>query len=240
MRMRRGRMLSARIGVGLAVFFLTLGLGTAFGVARGLRPVLEKLFPERRLIVRPPALNLSLVRFQTRNITDPDLEVFRSIPGVSRVDPQMPIAFPIHAEGHLAPMQDDIVTEIVIHGVPRELVADAVPADEPFDWTFDASRPCPAVISSYFLDLYNLGIAESNRLPKLNENALVGKTFTLVLGQSVIVPGMGAGKTRRVSCAVAGFTRDPNLAGVAIPLSAARAFNQWEAGSNFVAKYNHR
>lgn len=238
MRMRRGRMLSARIGVGLAVFFLTLGLGAAFGVARGLRPALEKLFPERKLIVRPPALNVALLKLQTLNINDESLAAIRAIPGVARVDPQMPIGFPIHAEGTLGPTQEEIVTEIVVHGAPRDLVADGIPDDESFEWKMGEARPCPVVVSSYFLDLYNLGISESTGLPKLNESAMIGRKFNLVLGESVIVMGAGSGKRKTVGCAVVGFTRDPNLAGIAIPLGAVRAFNEWYSGADFVAKYN--
>ncbi len=173
------------------MFFLALGLGASIGVWRGLRPALEKLFPERKLIVRPPALRLSLVKVETQRITDDTLERLRVLPGVGRVDPQMPATFPLHAEGKFGPMPEPIVTEIVVHGVPRDLVADSIPESESFEWTLEEVRPCPVVVSSYFLDLYNLGISESNRLPKLNESALRGKTFTLVLGESVIATGAG-------------------------------------------------
>ncbi len=232
-RMRRIRMLSARLGIGLAVFFLALGLGASLGIWRGLQPALEKLFPERKLIVRPPAVDVAMLRVQTLKITGATLKQFRDLEGVARVDPQMPVKFPVHAEGTIGPLQDSLATEIVIHGVPRSLVAESLPEDESFEWTFKDTRPCPVVVSSYFLDLYNLGLSESIHLPKLNEGALLGRTFELVLGESVVVMGAGTGKTRRVECAVAGFTRDPNLTGVAAPLSAVRAFNEWYYGDEY-------
>jgi hypothetical protein len=237
LRMRRGRMVPARIGVGLAVFFLALGLGASIGVWRGLRPALTKLFPERKLLVRPPALRVSLVKLQTQRITDDTLARLRALPGVARVDPQMPATFPLHAEGKLGPMPEPLATEIVVHGVPRDLVADSISASESWHWTLGDNRPCPVVVSSYFLDLYNLGISESLRLPKLNESALKGKGFQLVLGESVITSGAGTGQRREVECDVVGFTRDPNLAGVAMPLSAVRSFNEWYYGKPYIPSY---
>lgn len=236
-RIRRSRLLSARLGIGFAVFFLTLGLGAAIGAWRSVRPVLEKVFPPQTLIVRPAAMNVSLLRVRVGNLTDSTLDSIRAIPGVRGVNAHMPVQFPLHARGKLGPMQEEIVTEIAVHGVGREVVADALEAGETFDWELDDARPCPVVISSYFLDLYNLGLAESNRLPQLNERALIGKTFTLVLGTSAILGPGDAERYRHVQCAAAGFTRNPNLAGVALPISAVRSFNRWYLGENHEATY---
>jgi hypothetical protein len=236
-RIRRSRLFSARLGIGFAVFFLTLGLGAAMGAWRSLQPVLEKVFPPQTLIVRPAALNVALLRVRTGTITDSTLDCIRAIPGVRRVNAHMPVQFPLHARGKLGPMQEEIVTEIAVHGVGRAVVADALNAGEPFVWELEDSRPCPVVISSYFLDLYNLGLAESNRLPQFNERALIGKTFTLVLGVSAILGPGDTERYRQVQCAVAGFTRDPNLAGVALPIEAVRSFNRWYLGENYEATY---
>lgn len=236
-RIRRSRLFSARLGIGFAVFFLSLGLGAAMGAWRSVRPVLEKVFPPQTLIVRPAAFNVALLRVRTATLTDSTLDAIRAIPGVRGVNAHMPVQFPLHARGKLGPMQEEIVTEIAVHGVGREVVADALDATETFVWQLNDPRPCPVVISSYFLDLYNLGLAESNRLPQFNERALIGKTFTLVLGISAI---LGPGNTERyqqVQCAVAGFTRDPNLAGVALPIEAVRSFNRWYLGETYEATY---
>lgn len=233
LRLHKPRFRIARFGVALSVFFLVLGLGAVRAVSEALRPTLEKLFPERKVLVAPKALEVAFVKVNAKRIDDDALARIRALPGVAAAHGHMPIQFPIHAVGKLGPMAGELATEIVVHGVDRALVADGLPETEPFDWTLDPNGglppgepPVPVVVSAYFLDLYNAGLAETNGLPQLTEKALFGRRFRLVLGESTFRAARGE-RRREVECRVVGLTRDPQLAGVAVPLSAVRSFNRW-------------
>lgn len=239
-RLRRARWRVARVGVAAAAFFLALGLGGAMGLIRWLRPALDQLFPERVLVIRPPVMDVWALRLQGPKIDAAALERLRALPGVERISPLAPVTFPLHARGRLPGIAEPMVTEIALHGVSREMVADGLSEGESFEWDFTSGRPCPVVVSSYFLDLYNLGLAESYRLPRLSEAALRGRHFELVLGESAMVgPGPEAGgRTRVVPCVIAGLSRDPLIAGVAAPLSAVQAFDEWYYGERRPAAWS--
>jgi hypothetical protein len=83
------------------------------------------------------------------------------------------------------------------------------------------------VVSRYFLDLYNLGLARANGLPLLNPHSLVGRHVTITLGASTVLGvSKNAPSPREVKGIVAGFTAQPAMIGLALPEEVVHALNQ--------------
>lgn len=203
---------------------------TASAVAylRGeLRPRLRELFPERRVIVRPAANELLMMRFEGPKIDEATVAHFRSLAEVERVHPQMAAAFPVSAAFDMATVGMGFETDIILFGVPQELVEKdlAIPG-----MAFDASTlkepRIPALISEYFLDAYNLGFAESAGMPKLSRRAFLGVEFEILLGESTIGLMETNAAPREVGARVSGLTGNPFLFGICIPLEVMQEFNR--------------
>jgi predicted lysophospholipase L1 biosynthesis ABC-type transport system permease subunit len=115
--------------------------------------------------------------------------------------------------------------------VEKWLLDDRAPAD----FTYRPGKPLPSVLSEYFLDLYNLALAESNNLPKFSPSAIIGREFRLVLGESSLRPQGGilqaiTGASRPaqvIPSKIVALTNNPDLLGLVIPLDAAETFNAW-------------
>jgi hypothetical protein len=188
------------------------------------RPEIERLFPQQRILVEPAGMDVVFLRLQSGSITEDVLMRLGNLEGVVAVHPQMAAEFPAMAEVKLPGMANAFSSEAAIFGVSTEMIAAELPSGSSFDPP-PAGRPVPVMASAYFLDLYNLGIAESNRLPKITERAAVGREFDLILGDSMI--GMGSrSRVRSVRARVVGLTRDPNLVGLIVPMQVLASWNR--------------
>src|SRR5690606_14823335 len=112
--------------------------------------------------------------------------------------------FPLRAEGYL--MGQGLSTDAVVHGVPRQLVADALSDDVSWSTQTLGVNTWPVVGSQYFLDLYNLGYARSAGLPLIDEDFVLGKHFDLVLGENTIGLGRTEEPVRRLRLRIVGMT----------------------------------
>ena len=196
------------------------------------RPLLQELsraFPEKRLVVKPKTLEMGPVKMNRTKLNENIIQKVSDIKGVARVFPMQPISFPVRAEGRI--FGQEIMTDIVINGVAPELVQDSIAPGEHFEsMDFQSGLEVPVIISRYFLDLYNLGVAQANNLPQFSQSAGIGRTFDLVLGESTLSTLVSPLKSRRIPCRVVGFTPDVTLFGLVIPLRVAREMNQWRHG----------
>ncbi|MEQ8819080.1 MAG: FtsX-like permease family protein [Sumerlaeia bacterium] len=216
----------------LIVFAATVSAAIAafvFGILgyiqEEVRPEIRSLFPESRLIVRQPDLDISILRFNFGRIDDRIVDQVRAIEGVEAVYPQMAAQFPASATVTIGSLGDGLATDVVIHGVPPELVAQDLPPGTDWTWEPDSGESVPIAVSAYFLDLYNLGLAEGAGLPKLSEAAAIGRVFDLELGASTM--GLAsAGKPRTIKGKVVGLTRNPLVVGLAAPLETVAAWNE--------------
>lgn len=213
---------------GMAVGMLALSAAAVFGLGLGrtLDEYRRNVFPENRVLLRPRSIELVWLQVETASITPQTLEKVRRIPGVRRVSPEATIRFPISAEGTLA--GTSMTTDITVTGVESWLLGKDVPST--FTYRPNANQEVPAVLASYFLDLYNTALAESNQLPKLSPSAVIGRRFRLRLGESSLRSASGESANSRVAevnCRIVGLSRDPNLLGLLIPLETVEAFNEW-------------
>ncbi len=223
--MRGKRLRNAAVVGGLSVGMLALGLSSVagLGTARSLQRHLEALFPEQRVVVRPTTIEAFMLQAETVVITPETVEAVRALPGVVRVCPEATVRFPISGQGRL--LGKAYSTDLTVTGIEGWLLGDEMPEDFSYDPETDES--VPAVLSHYFLDLYNIALAESNNLPKFSPAAIIGRHIDLKLGESTLHPPDETHRTRIVRSHIAGLTRNPDLLGLLVPLEVVESFNEW-------------
>ena len=241
LRRRPGRTLTAvlAIAIGIGIFHLVTAL--AFALRSQVLEKIEAIFPEHTLLVRAPSIELGPLAFSpgalVPRITPQAIAMIRDVPGVLAVYPMLPLQVPALATGNLMGYSGS--TDVAVYGVPPELIKPEVTGRRGFYYADPAQAPVPVVVSRYFVDLFNLGLAESQGLPKLTDKAVIGRQFELVLGASLldIEEGASTASQRRVRAEVVGLTRNPNLLAIAIPLEYVREFNRWYHGPDVKEQY---
>lgn len=217
------------VGMALALSVGTLALGFAllggWGVGRSLEGYLDELFPARRIMLHPRALNLLWLKVETASIVPETISALYNIEGVKRVSPEAVVRFPVYASGEIG--GDEFGTDLALSGVEKWMLGEDAPED--FEYEPGSGDLLPAVVSKYFLDVYNISFAESNGLPKLTEQAVIGRHYELHLGTSTVRPvdAMAGEKYHVLKGQIVGVSKNPHLLGVAIPLNAVESFNEW-------------
>ena len=199
---------------------------TAFAYMREeVRPRLRELFPERRVVIRSRTGEVLFLQTQGPRITEKAVRAYREMPEAEAVYPQLSAAFPVSAEFNMESIGTGFQTDIILFGVPREMVADDIfpPAEKAPPR--GGEKSIPVLISEYFLDAYNLGLAESSGMPKLGRSAVLGIEFDLILGESTVALGESAAPARTVPARVVGLTPNPDLFGVIMPLGKLKDYN---------------
>lgn len=228
------REIAQRLGAAAVLVFCTavgclaaaLALHVVLYLQRDVRPFLAEMFPPQRLVVRPGEANLLFFNMQTGKLTNEVADRLLATPGVQHVAGQMAAEFPAMAEVMLGPGDDvAFVSDAVLYGVPRDLIADSLPRGATFDWAPGDPEPVPVAASMFFLDLYNVGLAEGAGLPRFSKSAIIGRELDLVLGESSVGVG-GTGRPERVRAKVVGLTTDPALVGLCVPLELMGAWNE--------------
>jgi hypothetical protein len=216
--------LALAFATAINVIAFTLGFGT---VRQAVRHA-EELFPRGLLTVRPKAVTLLAFQVNASRLDDSAVERISHLDGVDFVAPQLSLKMPLRAEGQI--MGQSATSDVVVVGIDEKLVAADV-ADG-YKFTFDeaTSLPIPCVIPRFFLDMYNLAYADSLGLPKISEGYPIGKSFSLVVGETYLFGG-APGKSATLPCQVVGLTRQtPLMVGILIPLRHAKALNTWFQG----------
>lgn len=210
--------------------------GTLFGLSfsaflflRGeIRPRLRELFPERRVIVRPASAELLIFKMEGPRITEQDLQDFRAMEEVENAFGQMIASFPISASFQMESIGEGIETDIIIYGVDEGLIANDLVLKSDFPPRPGSRDLMPTLISDYFVDAYNLGLAEGAGMPKLARTAVLGIQYDLILGESVT--GLGTAERtaapQTVRARVSGMTSNPALFGVVVPAETMAAWNR--------------
>ena len=195
---------------------------------------LAQLFPPERVRLEAKRLSVWGVDAEPKPITDQAVEALRTRDDVENVFTVEPVRFPVRAEGNL--FGETISTDVVVHGVERELIEDALADNIKWQPPLSVDDPIPTVFSRYFLDLYNLGYARAQGLQLLNEKLVLGRHFTLVLNESTLRMDDPSRPTARYQCVLVGMTSQPAMLGMAIPADLVRVFNR-NLASDPIAKY---
>lgn len=223
LRQYPGRALAALLVLALAstLMLALAGAGAALRFRVGSR--LGDIFPEEQVRLETARGSLGPLAIEGRPITDQTIDTLRGNAAVKQVHPVEAIRFPARVEGSL--FGTEYSSDAVIHGLDRALVADAITTATP--WAIPASpNPFPVVISSYFLDLYNLGLARAGGLPLLSPAAVVGRHFKIYLGESTIGLAKTKEPVRWLDVRIVGVSRQPGLIGLALPLEVVSGLNR--------------
>lgn len=223
---QRARLLILALCVALTGLVFGLAFSAVLYLRGEIRPRLRELFPERRVVVTPASSDVFFLKLEGPRITPGAVDQFRAMPEVARAYPQLSASFPVSADFEMQSLGVGFVTDIILFGVDFDLLRDTI---SPEAWAVHERQndgAVPVLISEYFLDAYNLGLAESSGMPKLSRSSVLGVEFDLLMGESTI--GMGAvsaaPKARRAR--VVGMTPDPLLFGVTMPIEPLREANQ--------------
>ena len=224
LRQYPGRALAALVVLAVAALLMLTLAGAGAALRFRVGAYLAQLFPEERLWLEAGRMSLGPIALEGRPITDQTIEAVTRRPEVARLWPIESIRFPVYAEGNL--FGQEIRSEAVIHGAPRELIADALAPDQPWGLPAKPDGEVPIVVSRYFLDLYNLGLARSSGLPLLSPASVLGRHLTVVLNASaVIAPSVGQ-NSRAVRAVVVGITAQPAIIGLVMPDGVVHGFNK--------------
>ncbi len=228
LRLRPWRYCALSLAIGFGALALSVGLAIGLGPSRAIQSQMEEIFPEQRLVLKPATVDVLVLSVESTLITEATLEKVAAIEGVKRVSPEITVRFPLRAEGALFGMTYS--TDLTVTGVEPWVLGDKLPDN--FWWEEGKRDWIPAIFSQYFLDLYNMALAESNGLPKLSPQAAIGRDFWVVLGESSIRPSKKDTKLRYEECRIVGLSDNPDLLGLLLPIEAVRDFNHWRGFRN--------
>jgi hypothetical protein len=225
---RHLRQYPGRAGAALAVLALAstlmlalAGAGAALRFRIGSR--LNDLFPEEQVRLEVQRGSLGPIAIEAGLITDDTLKKLRAIPQVKAVHPIEAIRFPIRVQGNL--FGTEISSDAVIHGMERALVSDAI--DTHTAWaTPSGQEQFPVIVSSYFIDLYNLGMARASGLPLIAPSAVKNRHFKIYVGESTVGLGKTKVPVRWLDCRIVGVSHQPGLLGLALPLEVVSGLNR--------------
>lgn len=226
LRQYPGRSLTALAVLMLAsTLMLTLaGAGAALQFRVG--NYLGRIFPEEQLWLEAGRAALGPIALEPKPITDATVKSIRERPEVAAVWPVEPLRIPAAVSGNLFGQQ--LTSDAVVHGVERELVADALSKDAIWGPPAKAGEAYPVVVSRFFIDLYNLGMARAAGLPLLSESSVVGRHATFYIGASTVMalPGGNQRQPRTFTGVVVGLTSHPGMLALMMPADVVRALNK--------------
>jgi len=208
------------LGVGALTFFLALGAGLSAAVTTVFPPV------TREIEVVLPQVAVGALLGGDRKLDDDAVAQLSRIPGVERAWPKMALRFPAitRYNGSFFGKELHMGLEVIGVGIPPELIGGD--AKFPFaDPGADSKKPIPVVINRRFLEIYNKVFAPQRGLPKLTESMLIGFTFPVDLGRSWVAARTMPNPVES-SLQLVGFSDLATLAGVTMPLAAAKRLNQ--------------
>jgi hypothetical protein len=239
LRRRPGRTLTAvfAIAMGIGIFHLVTAL--ALALRSQVLDRIETIFPERAMVVRAKAIELGPIAltpgFLTARLTSQTVERVSRMPEVQAVYPILPLSMPALAVGSLLGYEGS--TDIVMYGAPAGLVQADIAGRRGFTYADPTTYSVPVVISRFFMDMFNMGLAEGQGLPRLTDRAVVGRGFNVVLGASMLDTHVSTASLAKIRCEIVGLTRNPSLLAAVVPIEYVRQFNRWYHGPDYKEQY---
>jgi hypothetical protein len=222
--------------VAVSAFVITLIGAAAAAVNSSLHDWSRQTFPPTVLTVRPQTQDVGLFGFRMAvpqaHLTQQVLDQIAAMPETRHLYPVIVLTFPTSASASF--LGNEFSTDAVVAGIDAGLVAGEIASGEsfaPVDW-LEQGEKVPVLLSSYFLDLYNLMYSQTIGAPALSERTVIGFEFDLILGESVLGGRLATAHERTVRCRIVGLTRNPQLLGVTIPRQNAEQMQRWYAAMN--------
>ncbi|MDP1916673.1 MAG: ABC transporter permease [Myxococcales bacterium] len=228
-RDRRSALSSAfglAIGVASLVFFVSLGLGVG-AIVR------EKVFPVDTSLVEVVPAQLSFGLLGGGTLDEATVARLAALPGVERAFKKMNVRAPAVTiyRGDFFGRPLHMGLEILAVGVEADFVKQDVLLGEFVDPGPD--KPIPAIASTRLLEIYNKSFAPQRSLPQLSGQLLTGFVFPVDFNRSFVTSTPSGASAIPSQAQLVGVSDRGLLAGITIPLEAARRIN---AAANLDAK----
>lgn len=206
------------IAIGIASLFVLLSLH--LGVQQFLTSKAVAAIGVNEIVVRPKfRKSLMVTKQESKEITQAALEEVQNIPGVSTVYPIMGLRMPTSVQLNL--FSNTLESDAPVFGVAPEFVE----SDLADPNSFNASAPeLPVVLSKDLVDFFNAGFAASLGQPQINEELLLGRTFTLFLGYSSFL-GFKGPDVVEVPARIVGLSNKVPVIGISIPLTKVQEYS---------------
>lgn len=228
---RKWRTLFAVLVIAFAVAVALSVTAISRGLLASVQQKATEMFPPAVITIKPKTVAISILEFNSASINDDTIDKISKFKEVSQIQPQLSLKIPLRMEVEIAGQY--AVTDAVVVGVDPQSMTESLRPGYTFQYNDVTSQPIPCVVPRMLLDMYNLAYADSVGFPKINEDFLVGKHFTMVLGQTYLAGGGAGTKQDKLLCRVAGLSTDASLVpGVYVPMEYARRLNEWYHGHN--------
>lgn len=176
-----------------------------------------------QLTVKPKGTTLELNALSLLpkpKLTKAMLENIQKIPGVSSAEPQTAISGISSLQ--IPILGQTLQTDGLVFGAPLETISTDLKENQV--WS-TSSEPYPALVSTRLLDLYNYSFANSNNLPHLKPDNLIGTEITVLLNQSTFFNN-GSQNIIPLKAKIVGFSPKVKLLGITIPNQIVEEINQ--------------
>ena len=255
------------VGTAALVFFLALGMGARSVLLGDVFPIDQvELEPKK---TSAGLLSLLGGPHDPPGIDEETVGALKAVPGVVDAYPKLRFRFPSIAKGGKEVVGREIGThEMIGDGIDPELVRGKLPDGVVFDDPLktpgkrcqadadceakeycekpsdaeagQCSKPVPALVSRYLVELFDHAIAPSHGLPPVAENLLEkaqGVPFRMTLGTSLL--GVARqGKKRVAKVVIVGISPKAIDIGVTLPVDVVRRWNREYSGEAAAARYS--
>ena len=195
--MGRSRFIMATIGLGVALLLILLAVQTQVNF----NDLLHGKYNENEtadFLVINKEINKENQTQKAKNIfSEADITDIKKQPFTEAIGVLTATNFSVSAESYSAALP--FYSDIYFESVPDEFIDVKIK-----DWKWAEGQPdLPIIIPSFFLDLYNFGMAQSREeLPQLSAEALMAIAIKITItgnGQSQVITGHVVGLTDRIN-----------------------------------------
>jgi ABC-type antimicrobial peptide transport system permease subunit len=221
-RKARSFLTVAAVTVGAAAIFVALSMS---GALESL--VVGQLSSDLSLteiVVTPKSYSLGPLSFQDQmtSLDSDALSRISSMSGVVSVSRQQSLKFPASLSASL--FGQSLKTDTGVYGVDEGWLEEKATGGYDFS-SRELDEPVPVVLSSKLVDMYNIGFAEGSGLPRLDEDAIVGRRLYLDLGVSSFVSKQGT-ILESVRGRIVGTSNRVSIMGVTVPIGWVEYWNR--------------
>jgi putative ABC transport system permease protein len=211
--------LGLAIGVASLVFFVSLGLGVG-AIVR------DKVFPVDTSLVEVVPAQLSFGLLGGGTLDESTVARLAALPGVDRAFKKMNVRAPAVTvyRGDFFGRPLHMGLEVLAVGVEADFIKQDVLLGEFIDPGPD--KPIPAIASTRLLEIYNKSFAPQRSLPQLSGPLLTGFVFPIDFNRSFVTSTSPNSSAIPSQAQLVGISDRGLLAGITIPLAAARRINE--------------
>jgi len=219
----RSILTASTIIIGITSLFLILTLNA--GLKKAVFTTAKQKNPLNQITVYPPASNniISSVigAIKNKKINNQSIEEIKKLPHVENIYLETAYIKPSTLE--IPIFGRTLQTDSMVFGVPYEFIQEDIKNKEA--WT-NPKSPYPAIISRKLLDIYNLSVAQTQGIPEITQDLIIGREIDVFLGHSSFFESPSAKKkATNIKVKVIGLSNKTNIVGITLPLKTVNSLN---------------